>query len=165
MSTPTIHPPAVPLNTSGGPRYFWDDGNNGRFWRESTFDGILGIDQGGTAANTIGEARKNLTETRTVLVDDDVIAVDCSEASKFEVTLEGTGREIELTNDVDGQRIEILIKQDDVGARTITVWPTGIRWAGGVAPTLTATEEHWDIVVLLRESAGVYLGFVAKNFY
>lgn len=165
MSTRTIQPPAVPLNTSGFPRYFWDDGNNGRFWRESTFDGVLGIDQGGTDATTIGEARRNLAEIRTILEDDDVISIDCEAANKFEVTLEGTGREIELTNFAVGQRVEILIKQDDVGDRTITTWPAGIRWAGGDAPVLTEDADKWDLVVLVREVDDVYLGFVAKNFY
>lgn len=38
----------------------------------------------------------------------------------------------------------LRIQQDATGSRTVT-WPASVRWAGGVAPTLTTTATRFDI--------------------
>lgn len=68
---------------------------------------------------------------------------------------------IALSNDVAGQVLTLDILQDSVGSRTVT-WFSGIKWAGGVAPTLTTTASKIDSIVIRVVTAGsAYYGYVA----
>lgn len=95
--------------------------------------------------------------------DGATITLDCSLGSRFAVTIAATGRTLALSNDRDHQRVELLVKQDATGGRTITAWPIGTRWAGGAAPTLTAGANKWDLIRLDRVSSGVYVGSVLAD--
>lgn len=86
------------------------------------------------------------------LTDGATITVDFSLGNKFTVTL-GGNRTIAFSNDVAGQVIAIRLKQDGTGSRTIT-WPAGISWAGGSAPTLTATANKADWIMIVPTTAG-----------
>jgi len=59
----------------------------------------------------------------------------------------------------------LFITQDATGSRTIT-WPAAVKWANGVAPTLTTTGTKIDIVTLTTYNAGsTWFGLVvAQNF-
>jgi hypothetical protein len=53
----------------------------------------------------------------------------------------------------------------DSSARTIT-WPTSVDWAGGTAPTLTATNNGVDVFVFLTRDGGTtYYGFTAGQAF
>ena len=56
-----------------------------------------------------------------------------------------------------GGQFTLLLKQDAAGSRTVT-WPSTVRWAGGTAPTLTATAGRTDIVTFLSDGT-YWLGF------
>lgn len=57
-----------------------------------------------------------------------------------------------------GGQFTLMLKQDATGSRTVT-WPSTVRWAGGTAPTLTATATRTDIVTFVSDGT-YWLGFV-----
>jgi hypothetical protein len=93
-----------------------------------------------------------------VATDGATVTFDCGKADKHSVTL-GGNRTLAVTGDTDGQTFLVILKQDATGGRTVTFW-SGIKWPGGTAPTLTTTASKWDVVSFIKESTGVYLGFV-----
>lgn len=55
----------------------------------------------------------------------------------------------------------LILRQDATGSRTVT-WPASVRWAGGVAPTLTTTASRTDIFTFITVTGGtIYYGFTA----
>jgi hypothetical protein len=97
-----------------------------------------------------------------VVVDTDAttITFDCVRSDKHKVVL-GGNRNLALSGDTDGQTLLIILQQDATGGRTVTWW-SGIVWASGAPPTLSTTANQRDIFSFIRESAGVYLGFVVS---
>lgn len=61
-----------------------------------------------------------------------------------------------MTND---QVIIVSILQGAV-VSTITAWFATVRWAGGVAPTLTATVGKRDTFAFKRTGSNTYDGFI-----
>ena len=53
------------------------------------------------------------------------------------------------------------------GAKTISGWPTGTIWAGGTAPTITATAGRVDIITLSSLDGGTtcYGAIVAQDLH
>lgn len=74
------------------------------------------------------------------------------------VTL-GGNRTLALSNAAVGQCFIVRLVQDGTGSRTVT-WFTTIKWAGGVAPTLTTTASKADTFGFLCTSSGNYDGYV-----
>jgi len=96
------------------------------------------------------------------LTDGATITIDWSTGNTFTVTLGGS-RTIAFSNDVDGQLIKVRFLQDATGGRTLT-WPAGLKWAGGSAPTLTATASKADWIGFIRTGSGAFDAFVlSKN--
>lgn len=91
--------------------------------------------------------------------DGATITFDMSVSDWHAVTL-GGNRTLAVAGVTVGQQFSLILEQDATGSRTVT-WFSGIRWAGGSAPTLTTTASKWDIFTFKCVSAGVYLGFVA----
>lgn len=73
--------------------------------------------------------------------------IDWSTGNLQELTLTGTGVTVVFANALPGQNCKLIVKQDATGSRTITTWPTAIRWAGGAAPTLTTAANKADLCV------------------
>jgi hypothetical protein len=91
------------------------------------------------------------------------IVVDASTGSNFIATLAGVGLTLQVLNPSPGQLVDIELKQDASGSRTITTWQTKVgaaaaqtvRWAGGTAPTLTTTAAATDDVQIRYGGTGV----------
>jgi hypothetical protein len=90
--------------------------------------------------------------------DGATVTFDCAKSDKHKEVL-GGNRTLALSGDTDGQTILLVLQQDATGSRTVTWW-TGILWPGGALPTLTTAANKRDVFSFVRESAGVYLGFV-----
>lgn len=99
----------------------------------------------------------------TANADASTVTLDWSATNKHSVTLTAN-RTMAFANDVDGQAAVIIFKSGGTGAFT-PVWPAGVKWQGGAAPTLTNASGHWDIVSILRESSGNYIGSTSMNYY
>lgn len=61
-----------------------------------------------------------------------------------------------------GQYIAIDLIQDATGSRTVTWWST-IKWADGVAPTLTTTANKIDSFIIKCTGSGTYNGYVVSQ--
>jgi hypothetical protein len=94
--------------------------------------------------------------------DGSTITFDASVGNRHTVTLAGS-RTLAIANVTPGQKIELTLVQDGTGSRTVT-WFSGIKWAGGSAPTLTTTASKADIVTLRAITATTFYGTVAQNF-
>ena len=74
------------------------------------------------------------------------IAIDWNNGNTQSVTITGTGRTITFANGQDGGKYVLIVKQDTTGSRTITTWPTAVRWPTGGAITLTTTASKSDYI-------------------
>lgn len=90
--------------------------------------------------------------------DGSTITFDLDSSNTHSVTL-GGNRTLALSNVSVGQKFIIRLTQDGTGSRTVTFFST-IKWAGGVAPTLTTTANKTDVFGFICTSAGNFDGFV-----
>ena len=85
------------------------------------------------------------------------VTLDYSTGDYFKVTASGNIT-IAISNLPSGYVASIILEAYNFGGKTIT-WPTGVKWAGGTAPsTLTSTGK--DTILFLQDSAGVLNGYV-----
>jgi hypothetical protein len=76
----------------------------------------------------------------------------------------GGNRTLAVSGGVTGQQFTLVLVQDGTGSRTVT-WFSGIKWAGGSAPTLTTTANKADIFTFKQTGTGAYYGMIAgQNF-
>jgi hypothetical protein len=82
-----------------------------------------------------------------------------NDSNNFSVTLTGTGRIANPTNQVAGQSGSIFITQDGTGNRTLSWGDSGGTsawyWAGGTAPTLSTGANVKDRVDYIVAASGV----------
>ena len=86
-------------------------------------------------------------------------ACDYATGYVFSKTISGATT-ISLTNVPATGTAMLMLRLTNGGSATVT-WPSGIKWPGGTAPTLTAS--GLDEVVLMRTNAGVWSGAVRKD--
>ena len=86
-------------------------------------------------------------------------ACDYATGYVFSTTISGATT-ISLTNVPATGTAMLMLRLTNGGSATVT-WPSGIKWPGGTAPTLTAS--GLDEVVLMRTNAGVWSGAVRKD--
>ena len=86
-------------------------------------------------------------------------ACDYATGYVFSATISGATT-ISLTNVPSTGTAMLMLRLTNGGSATVT-WPSGIKWPGGTAPTLT--ESGLDEVVLMRTNAGVWSGAVRKD--
>lgn len=87
--------------------------------------------------------------------------LNLEESSVFQYTLTAN-RTISVINATVGQCFMIRLEQDGGGGRTVT-WFTEIKWAGGVAPTLTTTANKADMLGFFCRSEGQFDAFVVGS--
>lgn len=85
--------------------------------------------------------------------------LDLSVFDWYTLTLNIATTTIALSNPTVGQQFTLRLLQDGTGGRLVN-WFTTIKWAGGTAPTLTATANKADVFTFKCMSAGQYDGFV-----
>ena len=94
--------------------------------------------------------------TPTTLTDGATITWNTNNGRNASITLGGTGRTLTITNPVAGTRYTLKIVQDATGGRTITTWPSGTKWVGGTAPTLTSSANGIDIISLYYDGTNYF---------
>jgi hypothetical protein len=78
-------------------------------------------------------------------------------------TLGGNVTAITLSNGIVGETLEILFVQDGTGNRTVAGWPASVKWAGGVAPTITVTASKADLIRLLWDGTNWWDAGLRQN--
>jgi hypothetical protein len=86
---------------------------------------------------------------------------DLSTSNHFFLELAGNPT-LTTSNGSDGQAFIIHLKQDAGGSKTVT-WFTGIRWAGGSAPTLTTTGLKIDTFGFIKNGSDFYGYIIGLN--
>lgn len=89
--------------------------------------------------------------------DGATITFDLNAGPKQRVTL-GGNRTLALSNVSDGKVFVLRLTQDATGSRTVT-WFATIKWADGVAPTLTTTANKTDVFGFIQTGTGQYDAF------
>lgn len=70
---------------------------------------------------------------------------DFSTANQFRMTMTSNVTSITLSNVQPGKGDAIILCQDGTGSRTVAGWDSKVIWAGGTAPTQTATLNKCDL--------------------
>tara|TARA_B100000614_G_scaffold262909_1_gene300773 strand:+ start:236508 stop:237062 length:555 start_codon:yes stop_codon:yes gene_type:complete len=111
-------------------------------------------------------AEKALSVTQAT---SDPYAVDLANGNTFDITLEGSITTMTITglppDDGVTRAVEVTFILTQAGAGSFTVsWPSGTKWAGGTAPTLTTTAGRIDIIKLLTVDRGTtWLGSIVAQ--
>src|SRR4051812_18419030 len=87
--------------------------------------------------------------TPYTLTDAATVAVDWNNSVNQQVTFAGS-RTFTFSNPVAGAIYSLKITQDASGSRLAT-FPSTVKWAGGSAPTLTATASKTDVIYFMYD--------------
>jgi hypothetical protein len=95
----------------------------------------------------------------TVVVNNNIsgsYTIDLANANVFNLTMTGD-TSFAFTGAVNGKAcsFSLYIKQDSSGGWSAS-WPTGVRWASGVAPTLSTKANAIDILVFESLNGGTF---------
>jgi hypothetical protein len=115
-----------------------------------TFGGILSADGG------LSGRIKNFNEDiSTLTISSNAITLDLSVANDFKVSLTANITTITVSNWTASKSTPVVLRltQDGTGGRTVTL-PAGWKWSGGTAPTITATANKTDIILLYSDDGG-----------
>jgi plastocyanin len=99
-----------------------------------------------------------ITPRMITLTDGATVTIDLTKRGIHTITL-GGNRILAVSGETAGQVFVLRIIQDGSGTRTVT-WFSTIKWAGGVAPTLTTTLNKIDVFGFICTGTDEYDGFV-----
>jgi len=120
-------------------------------------------DHGATTTNNITVGMINTSGVRTPIssgAGGATATFDLSTASTFTHTLAANSTTtLAVSNVTAGQKFIIRVEQNSAGTGLVNFFST-IRWAGGTAPTLTATTGQIDTFGFLTTTSGNYEGFI-----
>lgn len=110
---------------------------------------------------------KDVGETSVAANSNTAYTIDLANGNVYEVTLTGNCTFTFSNPPASGKggSFTLILKQDATGSRTVT-WPASVKWAGGAAPTITATASATDILVFFTRDAGTtwYGGVFGQAF-
>lgn len=134
----------------------------------------VGGDSGnwGTVLNSFLEAEHNSDGTHGLssgLVTD-VVSTETDSTTAYTIPAPTTAGIVDLTltgnctitfpTATAGHSFTLILRQDGTGSRTVT-WPSEVKWASGVAPTLTTTASAVDILGFFCADGTNWFGFVS----
>ena len=120
--------------------------------------GTLPLVRGGTGGSGLAAAQASLGITPVVALLA-LVNIDWSLADCFYKTL-GANVILTLSNTVEGKDVTIALVQDPAVVRTVDWSGTGVKWTGGVAPTMTATVNKTDVYTLVRINGIIYGSYI-----
>ena len=91
------------------------------------------------------------------------VSVNWNNGNVQAITLSNDSNSITLSNPVAGGRYLLELKQPASGAAGTVTWPASVKWSGGTAPTLTATNGQTDLVALFYNGTN-YAATAALDF-
>jgi len=135
--------------------------------------GRILVDQGAAADPSFSSTGLTVTQWSGSIItanpSSGTATLNLALGNRFFCTLvNGVPTTLVLSNPTVGQPFSILLIQDVTGSGTVGTWFSGIKWAGGAAPTLTTAASKGDLATFLCVSTvptGVYWGMMAgQNF-
>lgn len=84
-------------------------------------------------------------EIATTTVTQAAPTFDWSKTTQYIFTMRTNVTSITFTNGKPGMGVRLILCQDTTGSRTVAGWDANILWAGGTAPTQTATLNKCDV--------------------
>lgn len=120
----------------------------------------LGVSDGLMRDNDYA-TKLELNETRTRQASDQsassgTVTLNYTNGDLFKVTASGS-ISIAVSNMPTGKVSSLTLQAINFGGYSIT-WPSGIKWAGGAAPSLTTTGT--DFISIMKDGAGHTYGFL-----
>jgi hypothetical protein len=117
----------------------------------------------GAALHTIWQVVRNLgthvwkrayvdNRVSQTLASDGAVTIDAAAGNVQSITLSANATSSTITNPSTGQRLTLSWWQDATGGRTYA-WPTGLKFAGGAAPTASTAAFYRDIVTFTYDGA------------
>ena len=103
----------------------------------------------------------NYVETPYSANSSTAITLDLANGTVQIITLTGSAT-ITMPTATSGKSFIMYLKQDGTGSRTVT-WST-VKWAGGTAPTITATASKQDIYSFFADGTNWYGVTVGQNY-
>lgn len=143
----------------------------------STVQGDIGggavlVLSGGAMTGPIAMGNNNVTGAKQITFNSVPTANKTGASPNLADWTTGSIQEIVLTGNVTGtptftapsgaSRLTLRVKQDGTGSRTIASWPSGVRWPGGTAPTLSAGAGAVDYITFLYDGTN-YDGYAAAG--
>lgn len=112
---------------------------------------------------------RNFSESlSTPAIEAGGLVLDLALGNVFEVTLSANVTSLAFANPPAAGRagvVTLIVRQDGSGGRTFA-WPAAVKWAGGVAPVVSAAAEAIDVYSLLtRDGGATWLGFPAGQAF
>jgi len=110
---------------------------------------------------------KDYSETRVQANTGTTYTIDLEDGNVHELTLTGNVTYTFSNPPATGisGSFTLIQKQDGTGSRTVT-WPASVDWAGGTAPTVTATASGVDVFAFITVDGGAsWLGFTAGQAF
>lgn len=109
---------------------------------------------GGTLTGTVNIS--SVTETKqTPVITANTLTLNLASAVVFHVNLNSAITTFTLTNVPASPRVySFALQLSADGTSRSVVWPTGTRWSGGTAPTLTTTAGKVDTFTFLTHDGG-----------
>ena len=111
-------------------------------------------------ANGVVRFSGGIAEKVVTLTSGTTVALDINDGTIYTITLGHNIGTFNWSNPGAGSGFILKITQDGTGGRSIT-WPTGLKWAGDVAPTLSAAANAVDVFTFFHVTGTVYYGFTA----
>jgi hypothetical protein len=103
----------------------------------------------------------NYTETPFTANSSTAITLDLANGTVQIITLTGNAT-ITMPTATAGKSFIIMLKQDATGSRSVT-WST-VKYAGGTAPTITATASRMDILSFFADGTNWYGTLIGANY-
>lgn len=109
-----------------------------------------------------------VTEKNVAVTATATTTLNCALGNVFAIALGVNISTLQFSNvPASGKVFSMTLKltQDATGNRSVT-WPASIKWPGNTAPTLTATANKYDVLVLWTSDGGVtWTGSVGSQNY
>jgi hypothetical protein len=103
----------------------------------------------------------NYVETTYSANSSTAITLDLANGTVQIITLTGNAT-INMPTATSGKSFIMFLKQDATGSRSVT-WST-VKWAGGTAPTITATASRQDIFSFFADGTNWYGATLGLNY-
>src|SRR5574337_1077981 len=126
--------------------------------------GLITVAASGVTLGAVNVFTKNQSVAPAALTSGATIAVDASQSNNFKLVLGTNATLSNPTNATDGMVLNIRIKQDATGGRTLA-YGSAYKWPGGTAPALSTAANAVDLLSMYYDSTdAVWACVLQKGF-